>query len=54
MKRKFKHKAFIIITDILIKTWLTSLAVLAFVGWLTLVFGFISGDIDVPSFGTYR
>ena len=54
MKRKFKHKAFIIITDILIKSVLASLAALAFVGWLTLVFGFISGDIDVPSFGIYR
>tara|TARA_R100001530_G_scaffold61116_2_gene44131 strand:- start:1284 stop:1448 length:165 start_codon:yes stop_codon:yes gene_type:complete len=54
MKRIFKHKAFIKITNILISSFLASLGALALAGWLFMVFGFISGSIDVPSFGTYR
>ena len=49
-----KRKVFIKITDILIRSLVASLAALFVAGWLFLVFGFISGVIEPPSFGIYR
>ena len=45
MKRIFKHKAFIKITNILISSFLASLGMLALTAWLFIVFGFIGGLI---------
>ena len=52
---KKNHKTIIRVTDLIIKAWIYSLAALAFIGFVTLLSGFITGEAQFPaSFGIYR
>ena len=48
------HKTIVRVTDLIIKAWIYSLAAIAFIGLITLLSGFITGEADFPaSFGIY-
>jgi len=54
LKMKKNHKTLLKVTDILIQAWIYSLMGLTILGTLSLVFGLITGEAQIPtSFGIY-
>ena len=51
---KKNHKKLLKVTDILIQAWIYSLMGLTILGTLSLVFGLVTGEAQIPtSFGIY-
>lgn len=51
---KKNHKTIVRVTDLIIKAWIVSLAAIAFIGFVSLLSGFITGEAQFPaSFGIY-
>ena len=54
LKMKKNHKKIVKITNLIIQAWIYSLMGLTIVGMLTLMFGLISGEAQIPSsFGIF-
>jgi|TARA_R110002020_G_scaffold178085_2_gene370906 hypothetical protein len=51
---KKNHKTIVKVTDLILKAWVYSLMGLTIIGMLTLIFGLITGEAQIPnSFGIY-